>query len=138
MSAMVNGINYDWGSIEVVLFGTTLVGVTKINYSKKQEKTNNHGAGYDPVSRGHGKIDSSGTIEVYQDELRAIIAAAPNNDILAIPPFSIIVVMGGSGVNVTKDVLKFCEFTEQAMAAATGDTKLLVTLPIVVGDVVSS
>lgn len=42
---LINGINYDWGSVSVILFGTPVVGITKITYKSKQDKVNNYGAG---------------------------------------------------------------------------------------------
>ena len=130
---MINGINYDWGSISFVMFGVTVIGITKINYDKKQLKKNNYGAGYQPISRGYGQIEPNAEIEIYTDELKAIIAAAPNRELLAIPPFDIQVVFGGPGVQADKDVLRYCEFTADSLKAAANDTKLLVTLPLVVG-----
>jgi hypothetical protein len=132
---MVNGINYSWGNITLVLFGVNVVGITKIAYSEKQEKKNNYGAGYQPIGRGYGNVEPSGSIEIYTEELKRIIAAAPNRSLLGIPAFDIQVVFGGNGVAADKDILRFCEFTEQGLTAAQNDTKLLVTLPLVIGSI---
>ena len=132
---LINGINYSYANITVNLFGTPIVGITKISYKRKQKKENNYGAGSQPVSRGYGNYEYEGSIEIYTDELKAIIAAAPERDILSIPPFNIQVVFGGTGVLVTKDVLRACEFTEEGLSANQGDTKLLVELPLVIGSI---
>lgn len=130
-----NGINYSWGNVTMTLFGVPVVGITKIEYKRKQKKDNNYGAGYQPVSRAYGNYEYEGSIEIYTDELKRIIAAAPGRDILSIPPFDIQVTYGGTGVVVDKDVLKSCEFTEEGLSAAQGDTKLLVTLPLIIGGI---
>ena len=132
---MVNGINYDWGSISFVMFGVVVIGITKINYDEKQLKKNNYGAGYQPISRGYGQVEPNGDIEIYTDELKALIAAAPNRSLLGIQPFDIQVVFGGPGLQADKDVLRFCEFTAQGLKAAANDTKLLVTLPLIIGSI---
>lgn len=132
---LINGINYSYANITLVLFGVPIVGITKINYKRKQKKENNYGAGNQPVSRGYGNYEYEGSIEVYTDELKRIIAASPNRDILQIPPFDIQVVFGGTGVLADKDVLRACEFTEEGLTANQGDTKLLVELPLVIGSI---
>jgi len=133
---LINGVNYSWANIKVILFGVPVVGITKIEYKTKQKKDNNYGAGYEPVSRGYGNKEYEGSIELYTDELKRIINAAPNRDAMAIPPFDITVLFEtGVGVQVAQDVLLACEFTEEGLTAAQGDTKLLVTLPLVIGGI---
>lgn len=130
---IVNGINYAWANVSLVLFGIPLVAITKIDYKLKQKKENNMGAGPYPVSRGYGNYEYDGSIEVYQDELKKIIAASPNRDIFQIGMFDIQVTFGGSRVTADKDVLRSCEFMEEGLKAAQGDTKLLINLPLIIG-----
>jgi hypothetical protein len=130
---LINGINYSWANISLVLFGVPVVGITKIEYKRKQKKDNNYGAGSQPVSRGYGNYEYEGSIEIYTDELKRIIAAAPGRDIMQIPPFDIQVVYSGRGLAPDKDTLRSCEFTEEALNASQGDTKLMVSLPLVIG-----
>lgn len=135
VTPLVNGVNYSWANVTVVLFGVPLVGITKIDYKRKQKKENNYGFGQQPVSRGYGNYEYEGSIEVYQDELKKIIAAATDRDILQIPPFDIQVTFGGSRVTAEKDVLRSCEFTEEGLSAAQSDTKLLISLPLIIGSI---
>jgi hypothetical protein len=130
---LINGINYSWANVSLVLFGVPVVGITKIDYKRKQKKENNYGFGSQPVSRGYGAYEYEGSIELYLDEWKRIIAAAPNRDPLLIPPFDIQVVYTGRGVVPDRDVLKSCEFMEDNMTANQGDTKLLVTVPLIIG-----
>lgn len=133
---LINGINYSWANVKVILFGVPVVGITKIEYKTKQKKENQYGAGYEPISRGYGNKEYEGNIEIYSDELKRIIASAPNNDLMQIPPFKIHVLFeSGLGVLVTEDVLSMCEFTEEGLSASQGDTKLLVSLPLVIGQI---
>jgi hypothetical protein len=133
---LINGINYSWANVKVILFGVPVVGITKIEYKTKQKKENQYGAGYEPISRGYGNKEYEGSIEIYSDELKRIIASAPNNDLMQIPPFTISVLFeSGAGLLITEDVLSLCEFTEEGLSASQGDTKLLVSLPLVIGQI---
>lgn len=130
---LINGINYSWANITLVLFGVPVVGITKIDYKRKQKKENNYGVGAQPVSRGYGNYEYEGSIEIYQDEWKRIIAASPNKDPLTIPPFEIQVVYSGRGIAAEKDILKAVEFMEDNFTANSGDTKLMVTVPLIIG-----
>lgn len=136
MTPLINGVNYSWGNIKLILFGVPVVGITKISYKTKQKKENQYGFGYEPVSRGYGNKEYEGSIEIYTDELKRIISKATNRDLLAIPPFDIQVIYeNGLGAFLTQDTLKMCEFTEEGLDASQDDTKLLVTLPLVIGKI---
>jgi hypothetical protein len=133
---LINGINYSWASIKLVLFGVPVVGVSKISFKAKQNKTNNYGLGSEPVSRGYGNKEYEGSIEIYTDEWKRIIAASPNRDPLAITPFDISILYGTNAINPeNKDVLKSVEFLENPLDASQGDTKLVVTIPLIIGGI---
>jgi len=136
MTPLINGVNYSWGNIKLILFGVPVVGIVKISYKTKQKKENQYGAGYEPVSRGYGNKEYEGSISIYQDELKRIISQAPNNDLLSIPPFDIQVLYeSGLGTFLTVDTLKLCEFMEDSLDASQDDTKLIVDLPLVIGKI---
>jgi hypothetical protein len=137
---LVNGTNYSWANVKMILFGIPVIGITKINYGKKQVKDNNYGFGSEPVSRGYGRIEYEASIEIYKDEWQRIIAAAPNNDPLNIAPFSIQVLYGnipgqGGVVLPHQDTLYNCEFLEDPMSTSEGDTKILLTIPMVIAGI---
>lgn len=132
---LINGINYSWANITVIGLGVPFIGITKIDYNAKQEKTNNYGAGSQPVSRGYGRVEYEGSIELYLDDWKRIIAAAPNRNPLEIPFFDISVVFSGAGVLPTTEVLRSVEFLENPMTANEGDTKLLITIPLIIGTI---
>lgn len=133
---LINGVSYGWGNIQLVLFGVPVVGITKIDYKAKQTKENLYGAGYKPVSRGYGKYEYEGSIEIYTEEWKRIIAAAPGRDPLSIAPFDIEVVFAGNRVTPEKDSLKMCEFLENPLSSSEGDTSIKVSIPLIIGDIV--
>jgi hypothetical protein len=135
MNNIINGVAYSWSSIQFVLFGVPVAGIVSIDYTRKQEKTNNYGAGVEPVSRGYGRKTYEGSIEIYLDEWKKVIAAAPNRDPLAIGWFDIPVLYGNSAADVTKDTLTAVEFMEDPFSAKEGDTKLTVKIPLIIGSI---
>lgn len=136
--ALVNGINYSWGNISVVLMGVPLVGITKISFNEKQAKENIYGVGTQPISRGHGNSEYEASITLLYDEVVRIKAAAPNNRILDIGPFEITVLWGGNRVAPIKTILQMAEFMEDPFEASQGDTKHEITIPLVIGGFKSS
>ncbi len=133
---LINGTNYSWAGIKVVLLGVPVVGITKISYKSKQAKENNYGMGSEPVSRGYGNKEYEGSIEIYTDEWKRIVAASPNRDPLAIAPFDIQVLYGTNAIAPDqKDVLRSVEFLENPLDANQGDTKLMVTVPLIIAGI---
>lgn len=130
---LINGVNYAWGNVSLILFGVPVVGITKINYKRKQKKENNYGQGYQPVSRSYGNYEYEGSIELYLDEWKRIIAASPNRDPFAISPFDVNVVFDGNNVDPDLDVLRSCEFMEEGFDGNQGDTRLMVAIPLIIG-----
>ena len=130
---LINGVNYSWANVKLVLFGVPVVGITHIEYKRKQKKENNYGMGTEPVSRGYGNKEYEGKITLYREEWNAIIAAAPSNDPLDIPWFDIQVTFAGSRVQPALDILRACEFSEDPFTVAQGDTKIMVEIPLIIG-----
>ena len=130
---LINGVNYSWSNVKLVLFGVPVIGVTKIEYGRKQKKDNNYGMGVDPISRGYGNKEYEGKITLYRDEWNKIIASSPSRDPLDIDFFDIQVTFSGSRVQPSLDVLRACEFLEDPFTVSQGDTKIMVEIPIVIG-----
>lgn len=139
MALLVNGVNYAWANITVALFGVPVIGITKISWKQSQVKDNNYGFGKEPVSRGYGNVEYEGEMELYYDELVRLNQAAivaGGKSILDIPWFDLPIVFGGQGVAVTTTILTAVEFKENPLQANQGDTKLLVTVPLVIGGII--
>jgi hypothetical protein len=130
MIPLVNGIANSWNNITCIIAGTPIIGITNIEWNYKQAKDLNYGAGAYPVSRGYGKKEYSGSIEIYYETLKAIEAIAPLNDITNIPMFDIVVTFAGVGIIPNVVVLKACEFMEMPFAVTQGDTKISIKIPL--------
>lgn len=132
---LINGVNYSWSNVKLVLFGVPVVGVTKIEYSKKQKKENNYGMGSDPVSRGYGNNEYEGKITLYREEWDKIIQASPSKNPMEIDFFDIQVSFSGTRVAPSLDILRACEFTEDVFTVGQGDTKIMIEIPIIIGSI---
>jgi hypothetical protein len=128
---MINGINYSWGNITILLFGIPVISSQKIEFKNAQEKSNTYGLGFDVISRGYGNKTYEASIDMLQDDWQNIVNASPNHDPLNIPPFQIRVVFGGTRVTARTIKLNNCEFLENSLTASQGDTKLNVSIPII-------
>lgn len=135
VTPLINGTAYSWANVTVVLFGVPVIGITKIDYKVKQKKENLYGAGPNPIARGYGNFEPDGSIELYLDEWKRIIAASPDKNPLLIGPFDIPVVFGGSRVTAQKDIIRSAEFMENPFKADQGETKLLVSIPLIIASV---
>lgn len=134
---LINGASYAWADIRVQLLGQTIAGITAVSYGHKQEKTNNYGAGVNPVSRGIGKREPDGcSITLEMKEVERIQAAVPaGGSLLDIAPFPIVVsYVNPSNVLVTH-TLHNCEFTENKRDMKTGDTNIECELPLVLSHI---
>ena len=135
VTPLINGVNYAWANIKFNLFGVPVVGITEVNYKRKQVKDNNYGYGTEPISRGYGNVEYEADITIYLDEWRRIIAASPDKDPLLIKPFDIQVIFGGSSVSFQQDTLRSCEFMEDPMATKQGDSKILIKIPLIIAGI---
>lgn len=127
---IAEGAVYNWGNVTLSLFGSPVIGISKIEYKTMQKKENIYGLGRDVIGRGYGNIEYSGSIEILLEEWIKIINASPNGDPLQIAPFNITVLYNGVGVLPKKDILYNCEFLESPLSTNQGDTSIKVTIPI--------
>jgi hypothetical protein len=133
---LINGINYSWGDVQVMLFNNTpLVGITSIEYDEEQAMENNYGAGNFPIGQGYGQFKYTGSIELYKEEINGIIAKAPMGKIQLIPAFSIKVVYGNSSQALTVNTLQSCVFMKNPFSAKANDKKLVMKIPLMIGNI---
>lgn len=123
--------NYSWNDISVAIGGRIIEGVEDVEYTVKQDKGVLRGRG----SKGHaitrGNHDYEGKVTLWQSEVEAMIADAPDKDILRLN-FDIIWNFSpdNGGATVT-DVLASCEITEYKKGMKQGDKNMLIELPII-------
>ena len=133
-AVLVNGRAYDFTQLTCLYLGVPLASLSSIDYEETQEKKNNFGTGNRPVSRGHGAIDASGSMELSMNDIEAMRDAAPDGSLLMFPSSEFILVFGNVQ-GVQKHVLKNLEFTTDGGGGKTGDTGLKRTLNFAISHV---
>ena len=128
---LINGKNYDWANITLILFGVPVVGITDISWKEDNINVNNYGAGRYPVSFGQGNVSYSGSMTLYKEEVLAIINAAPGKSLANIPPVSVILQYSGDGVNYNTEEIQNVRFLSEDFKAKQNDTSLLMTVPFI-------
>lgn len=129
--SLINGVSRSWSSITFIYLGIPIIGITNIEYGKKQEKEDLYGAGSEPTSRGYGNtIYEPGKITLYREEWEKIIQAAPFKDPTKIPASDAIVlftdVRGGA-----KDTLGAVEFLNDPFKSKQGDRSIMIDLEFI-------
>lgn len=133
----INDNAYSWGSITINVGGIPVKGVTGIKYGVTQEKTNHYGIGSEPIGRGRGRKEYTGSISLRDYEMTKIAGLLSGGDITNLPPFTVVVVYHNEGSNlITTDVLQFCEFTGSSKEVSEGDTEIISDYELIVGGII--
>jgi len=136
---MINGHAYAWADIKFTLFGRIVRGITAINYGHSREKPNNYGQGSEPVSRGRGNKEYSGSITLELKEVKAILdAAGKGKSLTDIAPFDVDVVYENEYNLLINDKLQWVEFTDDMRDFSQGDGNTAVEINIKMGKVINN
>ena len=128
---LINGVMHSWGEIVLTIAGVPITGITAIEYEEKQEVSNNYGAGRYPVGRAKGRISPSAKLVLYQEEVEALQANAPNGRLQDLALFDITVSYIPENGIIVIDKIRSCSFANNARKWKEGDTKQEVELEII-------
>lgn len=118
---LINGTAYAWSQIVINILGQRPAGVSSINYSEEEEMQDNYGGGNRPVSRGYGRINTTGSITLHMEELEALQLSVSTGRIQDIPEFDIVVSFQPPGGVIVNHTLKNCRFKQNSREVAEGD-----------------
>lgn len=138
MAVIVNGTEYSWGDIEIMLPGSNIPvnGVTGIEYSGKQEKVAIHARGFKPHKIGRGKKEYSGMVSILQSEFEGMIQALPpGKDLTDLAPAVVTIAYVPEGGVIVTDQLIGVDFSEIKKGMKTGDTHQVIDLPFTCLDI---
>ena len=125
-------VEYAWQNIFIVVGGVSLVRCQKISYKATQEKELSYGIGANPHSIQRGNKSYEGSIDVLKSDFDTLVDFAPNNSLLDMEAFSIVVAyVDAQGVRFRTDTLEGCEFKEEPTEASQGDKQLTYSLPFI-------
>lgn len=135
---MVNGFEYSWEDVQVVIEGesTPQEGVTEIKYTTEKEHFEIHGRGEDPVKLGRGLKKYSGSVTVLQSLFEALQANVPRGrDITNLRPFNITVSYAPEAGAATTDQLTFCRIKKFEKGMKTEDGNMTIELELAIGKI---
>ncbi len=132
---LINGCEYGWADIVVNVSATAIAGIKAVKYEEDQEKENIYGAGRNPVSRGYGRVKTTGSITLLSGTVFALQAAAPNGKLHNIAPFPIVVMYQPETGPIVKHTLKNCEFKKTTFDWKEGDMSKDIELELVISHI---
>lgn len=129
--ALINGRQYEFADLTLVLGGRDVTGFRGIKYTTKQEKEVLYGKGNRPISIQKGNISYEGEITLTQSELETLILIG-GGSILNIN-LNAIVAYGNplQGDMLITDLIYNLQFTEEAKEIKQGDKNMEITLPFI-------
>lgn len=133
----INGKEYAFGDITVVMWGRPVVGLLEINYKTSKEKSPLQAHGRIAKSIQHGKRTTDGTIVVTQSELVAMNRAARQKsykDVLDVDVDIVMSYMPEDSTAITVDIIRCASFKEIPMGMKEGDLYSQHAMPFVALD----
>lgn len=128
----INGVVYDFSSIEINLDGTTYP-AKSINYKDSREAGKKRGNRSQIVGVTRGTVDAEGDLEMYENDYRQLLqqlAAKGKGRLEA--TFNVTVVMAEDGSPTSTDRLIGCHFKSNEFSRQEGSEALMVKLPLFV------
>ena len=134
---VINGKEYAWGDIDVIMGGRPVLGLSGIKYKAAQEKEPLYGRGNKPIGIQKGNKKFEGEITLNQSELEALCrAAGTGNSPLDLPMFDVTVAyIPEEGLPIVVDQIKGVSLTDIEKAMKQGDKKMEVGLPFIALDI---
>lgn len=130
MQLTINGA-FGWLGRELIIGGANVKGVTKIDYTVKQEKTNRYAAGKQPYSRGRKEKQYEGSLGLMYREVLNILASAGVDDLNDVPPFPITIMEKSETGELVTRTLADVEFTEHKVESKQGDDETELECPFI-------
>jgi hypothetical protein len=137
---IINGRQYEWADISLILGGRLVTGARGISYKESQEKELLYGKGNRPMSIQKGNKKYEGSVTLLQSEVetlkelgRSIVGRASILDL----NLNAVVCYGdpSKGDVMLTDQLFNIQFTEVEKSMKQGDKNMEVTLPFICTDI---
>lgn len=137
---IINGRQYEFADLSLVMGGRDVCGLRGIKYSEKQEKEVLYGKGNKPLSVQKGNFSYEGEISLTQSELETLKLLARTitgrSSIMGLN-LNAVVCYGNpaKGDVMVTDRIFGIQFTEDAKEMKQGDKFMEVTLPFICTDI---
>lgn len=132
---MVNGNEYAFEDVNVVILGRVITAFKEVSYGVTKEHGNIHGRGNVPVAMTRGKKDAKpGKLVIAQSEYEALQRATPaGKDPTDWAPFEMIVAYAPLGGVITTDIVPYCRVTDIEKKMSQDDQSMWIELSLVTG-----
>jgi len=132
---MINGNEYAYEDVSIVILGRTLEAVTEVEYGATKEHGFIHGRGNVPVAMTRGKKEAKpGKLTIAQSEFEALVKATPaGKDPCDWAPFEMVVAYAPIGGVIITDVIPYCRVGSYGKKIGTGDQSMLIELELITG-----
>lgn len=117
---MINGNQYDWESIEIVMPQGIVVGVQEISYSDERPIEPRYGRGSIPRAYGRKNYKATGSMTLDKDEADRLQKAL-GGSYYTKHPFVVVVSYANHDQPSITDVLKDCHITKRDNSAKQGE-----------------
>lgn len=132
---MVNGRQYEFADMSLLLAGRDVSGFRGINYKSTQEKEPYYGKGNRPMSIQRGNVSHTGTLFLAGSELEALKRLG-NGSVLNLNLNAVVAFGNPSlGDDMVTDTIIGLEFTEEEKEYKQGDASVEFELPFVALDI---
>jgi hypothetical protein len=133
--AIINGRQYEFADLTLIMGGRDVTGFRGIKYTTKQEKEAIYGKGNKPISIQKGNVSYEGEITLTQSEYETLVALG-NGSVLNLN-LNAIVSFGNplKGDVMITDAILGLQFTEESKEMKQGDKFMEIKLPFVALDV---
>lgn len=109
----INGKQYDWEDMHIVLPHGEAVGITEIKYTDGQSIEARYGRGAVPRGWGRGNYEATGSMVLDRDEWEKFKKAIMDGiGIFDHEPFTIVVAYANDYMGTVVDTLKSCKITK--------------------------
>lgn len=127
----ISSKQYSWSDTTIAYGGRILEGITGFEYTEKQEKEPLYGRGNKPHKIMAGNKSYEGKLMLWQSEVEAMIADAPNNDILSLEFEVAIAHVPNDGGQTVVDIWAGVQVTELPKGMNQGDKNRIIELPVI-------
>ncbi len=131
---LVNGKAFSASDITISISGITVASVSALTATVSQEKTNNKGFSDEPVSRGRATKEYEASIDLSYTDALKLRNLSPTGGLLEVPNFEMLAVLDNA-VNVSRIRVRNCEFTDDGIEVADGDTEVKRTYNLIVAGI---
>ena len=137
---IINGRQYEFADLSLVMGGRDVCGLRGIKYSEKQEKEVLYGKGNKPLSVQKGNFSYEGEISLTQSELETLKLLARTitgrSSIMGLNLNAVVCYCNpAKGDVMVTDRIFGIQFTEDAKEMKQGDKFMEVTLPFICTDI---